>query len=154
MLTRPCFYNHLHARCWQCLLFTTRSCVLALRCSRGYLNSCSARVSKSLLIPTLGAFTLRRHRSTIHHTPSTDFFAYTSGRFLYNEKLRLAEICVEFNVDALKHVAANCTGRKGVAQMRKLVEGGFNRIFSSYHGRRIRGRGQKFHIRLPSQGSL
>lgn len=57
------------------------------------------------------------------------FSAYTSGRYLYNEKLRLAERYVEFNVDALKLVAANCIGRKGVAQMRKLAEGGFNRIF-------------------------
>lgn len=38
---------------------------------------------------------------------SEKLFAYTSGRYLFNEKLRLAEKYVLFNVAALKKVVAN-----------------------------------------------
>ncbi|KAI9673929.1 MAG: Phosphotransferase enzyme [Caeruleum heppii] len=58
-----------------------------------------------------------------------DLFTYTSGRYLYNEKLRRAERCVPFDVAALKDIAARCVGRQSVARLEKLAEGGFSRVF-------------------------
>ncbi|OBT77466.1 hypothetical protein VF21_05233 [Pseudogymnoascus sp. 05NY08] len=58
-----------------------------------------------------------------------ELFSYTSGRYLYNEKQRLAERYVEFNIEELKAVAAESVGRKRVSHMKKLAEGGFNRVF-------------------------
>ncbi|EEP82161.1 predicted protein [Uncinocarpus reesii 1704] len=58
-----------------------------------------------------------------------ELFTYTSGRYLYNEKLRLAERHIEFNIDALKAIAARCVDRQSVSSMKKLAEGGFNRVF-------------------------
>ena len=56
-------------------------------------------------------------------------FNYTSGRYLYNEKLRLAERHVHFDVPALQDIAAKCVGRRSVTRMEKLAEGGFSRVF-------------------------
>ncbi|KAL4966948.1 kinase-like domain-containing protein [Aspergillus stella-maris] len=67
--------------------------------------------------------------SSPHLNNPNDLFAYTSGRYIYNEKFRLAERCVEFNVEALKIAAARSVGRNHVSRIRKLAEGGFNRAF-------------------------
>ncbi|KAL8658701.1 MAG: hypothetical protein Q9202_007470 [Teloschistes flavicans] len=58
-------------------------------------------------------------------------FKYTSGRWLYNESLRLHERFIKFNVENLKRLAAAVSGRTegDVAGFRKLAEGGFNRTF-------------------------
>jgi hypothetical protein len=56
-------------------------------------------------------------------------FSYTSGRFLYNEALRLRERYVEFNVAALKEAVSQHTGHGRVVGLQKLSEGGFNRVF-------------------------
>ncbi|KAK2753450.1 Phosphotransferase enzyme [Arachnomyces sp. PD_36] len=61
-------------------------------------------------------------------TSDRELFSYTSGRYLYNEQLRLAERHVEFNIEALRRVAAQSVGRDTVVHMRKLAEGGFNRV--------------------------
>ncbi|KFY76276.1 hypothetical protein V498_09687 [Pseudogymnoascus sp. VKM F-4517 (FW-2822)] len=58
-----------------------------------------------------------------------ELFSYTSGRYLYNEKLRLAERYVKFNIEALKKIAAESVGRQNVTHITKLAEGGFNRVF-------------------------
>lgn len=67
--------------------------------------------------------------SELSSNPDQELLTYTSGRYLYNEKLRLAERCVRFNVLVLKHIAANSVGRRSVTSMQKLAEGGFNRVF-------------------------
>ncbi|KMU86855.1 hypothetical protein CIHG_04795 [Coccidioides immitis H538.4] len=54
---------------------------------------------------------------------------YTSGRFLYNEQRRLEERRVNFNIAALKHAAEKHVGRGKITNLRKLAEGGFNRVF-------------------------
>ncbi len=61
--------------------------------------------------------------------PDKELFTYTSGRYLYNEKLRLAERHVHFDVPALKDIATDCVGRRSVTRMEKLAEGGFSRVF-------------------------
>ena len=60
--------------------------------------------------------------------PSRELFSYTSGRYLYNEKLRQAERYVEFNIEALKEAVAKSVCRDRVIHMKKLAEGGFNRV--------------------------
>ncbi|KAF2278274.1 kinase-like protein [Westerdykella ornata] len=60
-----------------------------------------------------------------------ELFEYTSGRWLYNESLRLAERRLVFNVDELKKAAANAMNMSvsDIANFSKLAEGGFNRVF-------------------------
>ncbi|OJA19658.1 hypothetical protein AZE42_02813 [Rhizopogon vesiculosus] len=58
------------------------------------------------------------------------FFHYNSGRWLYNERQQLAAREVQFNVDALKQVAASAAGAKRCVSMVKSNEGSFNRIFT------------------------
>ncbi|KAF7180531.1 hypothetical protein CNMCM7691_009822 [Aspergillus felis] len=62
---------------------------------------------------------------------SSDLFSYTSGRWIYNEALRLAERQLFFNVAQLNRIAAASVGRpeQDVSCIRKLAEGGFNRVF-------------------------
>ncbi|KAL4810901.1 kinase-like protein [Aspergillus unguis] len=59
-----------------------------------------------------------------------NLFEYTSGRFLFNEQLRLAERHVRFDVDALSSAACEAASRSSaeLASIDKLAEGGFNRI--------------------------
>ncbi|PYI04636.1 phosphotransferase family protein [Aspergillus sclerotiicarbonarius CBS 121057] len=57
-------------------------------------------------------------------------FEYTSGRWIYNESIRLAEHHGEFKVDALKSAAAQSLERcdTNIKSLSKLAEGGFNRV--------------------------
>lgn len=64
-----------------------------------------------------------------HSGSKQDLFSYTTGRYLYNEHIRLAERYVEFNIGALEAVAVRSVDRKKVVHTSKLAEGGFNRIF-------------------------
>ncbi|PGH23411.1 hypothetical protein AJ80_02521 [Polytolypa hystricis UAMH7299] len=56
-------------------------------------------------------------------------FSYTSGRFLYNEKLRLHERYIKFNVTALKDAIERHVQHRQVRDLTRFSEGGFNRIF-------------------------
>ena len=58
-----------------------------------------------------------------------DFFNYTSGRWIYNEKQQLAARRVDFSVTALKKAAADTLGVSESFRMIKLPEGLFNRVF-------------------------
>ncbi|KAJ3570443.1 hypothetical protein NP233_g4388 [Leucocoprinus birnbaumii] len=60
-----------------------------------------------------------------------NLFNYTSGSWLVNNDLRLAERKHEFNDGELRRLAAQSVGRalQDVDTMEKLDEGGFNRIF-------------------------
>ena len=62
-----------------------------------------------------------------HEDP--DLFNYTSGRYLYDEKRRLSERSMNFNVQALKDIASRSLERGAVISLRKFAEGGFNRVF-------------------------
>ncbi|RAH40928.1 phosphotransferase enzyme family protein, partial [Aspergillus brunneoviolaceus CBS 621.78] len=57
-------------------------------------------------------------------------FEYTSGRWIYNEEVRLAERHRKFDVDALKRAAARSLERSdtNIKSLSKLAEGGFNRV--------------------------
>ncbi|KAI1942866.1 hypothetical protein LOZ12_006174 [Ophidiomyces ophidiicola] len=74
---------------------------------------------------------VRYFSAAVEQRDPDDLFNYTSGRWLYNEELRLAERRLPFNVEQLKRVAAEAIGRKeqDVFGIKKFAEGGFNRIF-------------------------
>ncbi|KAJ5575573.1 serine/threonine protein kinase [Penicillium sp. DV-2018c] len=57
-----------------------------------------------------------------------DLFSYSSGRFLYNEELRLRERHVRFDVTALENAISKHVGHGNVKSIVKLSEGGFNRV--------------------------
>jgi hypothetical protein len=69
------------------------------------------------------------------------FFTYTSGRWLYasriqlssynryNEKQRLAERYLRFDVTQLTKAAVDCTGHGPCNSIVKLAEGGANKVF-------------------------
>ncbi|KAF2206810.1 hypothetical protein CERZMDRAFT_102979 [Cercospora zeae-maydis SCOH1-5] len=60
-----------------------------------------------------------------------DIFDCTWGRWLYNEKKRLSERYLPFNVPALLEDAAKSVDQQktDIKSLRKLAEGGFNRVF-------------------------
>ncbi|KKK12847.1 hypothetical protein ARAM_006569 [Aspergillus rambellii] len=64
---------------------------------------------------------------------SRNLFEYTSGRFLFNEKLRRSERYVPFDIDALLNAICNAVSRNAgdVASFSKIAEGGFNRILQA-----------------------
>ncbi|EGP88766.1 uncharacterized protein MYCGRDRAFT_38168 [Zymoseptoria tritici IPO323] len=61
-----------------------------------------------------------------------DAFRYTSGRWLYNERKRLEERCLHFDMAALRLAAARSLNRseEDIISIIKLAEGGFNRVFT------------------------
>ncbi|KAJ7222253.1 protein kinase subdomain-containing protein PKL/CAK/Fmp29 [Mycena pura] len=80
---------------------------------------------------SISTFT-RTCRSRAFTSPSThDLYNYSSGRWLVNNDLRLAERRREFDVDALCRLAAQSVGRtlQDIHTFTKLAEGGFNRTF-------------------------
>ena len=57
------------------------------------------------------------------------FFRYTSGRWLWDEEKQLQERYQKFNVEQLKHIAADSIGAKSCVSMAKVGEGGYNKVF-------------------------
>ncbi|KAG5299722.1 phosphotransferase enzyme family protein [Histoplasma capsulatum G186AR] len=60
-----------------------------------------------------------------------ELFQYTSGRWIYNEHLRLTERYLEFDIPALQKAIAAASGHStsDIISFFKLAEGGFNRLF-------------------------
>ena len=56
-------------------------------------------------------------------------FRYDSGRWLWDEDIRLKERYKKFNVQALKEAAAKSVGAQRCTEIIKLAEGGTNRVF-------------------------
>lgn len=71
----------------------------------------------------------RQYTISSNTKDSADLYSFSSGRFLYNENLRLSERYVEFDVTALKQKAERSLEHGRVSKMRVLAEGGFNRVF-------------------------
>ncbi|KAF8122597.1 kinase-like domain-containing protein [Boletus edulis] len=57
------------------------------------------------------------------------FFRYTFGRWIYNEREQMGIRYTPFDVDALKQIAATAAGANLCVQMVKLAEGSFKKIF-------------------------
>ncbi|GLA63040.1 phosphotransferase enzyme [Aspergillus tubingensis] len=77
---------------------------------------------------------LKQHAARSFHSETAanhDLYSYTSGRFLFNELLRLHERYVEFDHIALLRETEKFVGRDHgrATHIAKLAEGGFNRVF-------------------------
>jgi aminoglycoside phosphotransferase (APT) family kinase protein len=102
------------------------------------LNSESASMSLSHLASrsSVSAVALQTPIWTYHSLSrelnNSSLFSYTSGRYLFNEELRLKERYIEFNVEALKTAASASLAHQhgSVTNISKLGEGGFNRVFT------------------------
>ncbi|KAJ6480871.1 protein kinase subdomain-containing protein PKL CAK Fmp29 [Mycena sanguinolenta] len=94
-----------------------------LRCSHSLLPSFPFTYSNSITIrPQCRALSGIAH---IQH----DFFDYTSGRWIFNKSLRLAERRRVFNVDGRLAAASVGKSSNDILDFKKLAEGGFNRTF-------------------------
>lgn len=58
-----------------------------------------------------------------------DFYGYTGGRWLWNEKQQLEERYKWFDVEELKRIAASSVGAQTCVSISKLAEGGNNKVF-------------------------
>jgi hypothetical protein len=101
----------------------------------------------SLLIRSVSGMTTNKAPvQTMEHSDHEEFYRYTSGRWLWDEKPRLQERYKKFNVAGLKRLAvqaAAAAGRRGdgdggggagggaqsCVSFTKLAEGGFNKVF-------------------------
>lgn len=58
-----------------------------------------------------------------------DFFRYTGGRWLWDEEQQLRDRYRVFDPVALQRIAAESVGSNRCVSMRKLAEGGYNKVF-------------------------
>ncbi|KKK20511.1 phosphotransferase family protein, partial [Aspergillus rambellii] len=72
---------------------------------------------------------LRLMRSSSTQQSCTDFFRYTSGRWLWDEEQQLRDRFSPFNIPELQKVAASSVGAKKCVTITKLAEGSFNKTF-------------------------
>jgi hypothetical protein len=81
--------------------------------------------------PTSTTIAMSNKNSPESPMVSQDFFNYTSGRWIYNEKQQLDARRIDFSVDGLKKVASNLALNVSDEsfEMIKLREGLFNRAF-------------------------
>jgi hypothetical protein len=56
------------------------------------------------------------------------FYKYTSGRWLWNEKDQFARRYVEFDLQGLLQVSAQALGARSCVKVEKLPEGNFNKV--------------------------
>lgn len=57
------------------------------------------------------------------------FYKYTSGRWLWNEKNQLARRYVKFDLPGLLQVSAQAMGARSCVKVEKLPEGNFSKVF-------------------------
>jgi hypothetical protein len=57
------------------------------------------------------------------------FYNYTSGRWLWNEKYQLARRYVEFDLSGLLQVSAQAIKARSCVKVEKLPEGNFSKVF-------------------------
>jgi len=69
------------------------------------------------------------HADTISDCDVGQFYKYTSGRWLWNEKHQLARRYVEFDLPGLLEVSAQAIGARSCVKVEKLPEGNFNKVF-------------------------
>ena len=60
-------------------------------------------------------------------TSNEDYFRFTRGRFIYNEKHELSQRYVRFNVQELARIAAEAVGSKSWVGVEKYPDGMYNK---------------------------
>lgn len=58
-----------------------------------------------------------------------DFFKYTRGRFVRNERYEMSQRYVRFNMDELANIAAKSVGSERCVRVEKFADGMFNKTF-------------------------
>ncbi|KAE8332170.1 kinase-like domain-containing protein [Aspergillus sergii] len=90
------------------------------------------RTIKQHVFPPLSRnITFHTKRSSKDSSARKNLFSYTSGRFPFNEKIRLRERYVEFDATGLLQEAEKILGSSlgRATSIVKFAEGGFNRLF-------------------------
>lgn len=106
-----------------------------LRC--GLLSSCALLyhcapptfLCSSILNRAPSYHKLSRTLSTKVLSHDENFFRYTNGRWLWDEAKQLRERYRAFNVQELQRIAAEGVGAQSCISMKKLGEGGYNKVF-------------------------
>lgn len=73
--------------------------------------------------------TTSRNADILRDCHVEQFYEYTSGRWLWDEKYQLARRHVEFNLPGLLEVSAQAIGARSCVKIEKLPEGNFNKVF-------------------------
>ncbi|KAJ5965160.1 uncharacterized protein N7479_005036, partial [Penicillium vulpinum] len=82
---------------------------------------------------------------TSSHSEHEHLFRYTSGRWLWDEEQQLRDRYKTFNITELQTLAAKAIGADGCVSMKKLAEGGFNKVF-----RLLMHDGKSVLVRIPN----
>lgn len=61
---------------------------------------------------------------------NSNFFEYTSGRWIHDETQQMSRRYRQFNVEALKKVSAQACDAQTVVGIEKIAEGSYNKIFN------------------------
>ncbi|EZF73891.1 hypothetical protein H105_04230 [Trichophyton soudanense CBS 452.61] len=74
---------------------------------------------------------VQRHFNSMasHGEDVGEFFRYTTGRWLWDEKQQLLERYREFNIQELQATVARTLGSHNCVSMSKIGEGNFNKVF-------------------------
>jgi len=72
---------------------------------------------------------ISRDTDVLRNYDVEQFYKYTSGRWLWNEKDQLARRYVEFDLPGLLKVSAQAIGARSCVKIEKLPEGNFNKVF-------------------------
>jgi hypothetical protein len=112
---------------------TTLSCSSKIWCRRWLSRSLPA--VKSAQVEWLSSLQSRHVPTTCHNADVFEecdvkrLYAYTSGRWLWNEKYQLDRRYVKFNLQELLQVSAQAVGARFCVKVEKLPEGNFNKVF-------------------------
>ncbi|KAE8150844.1 serine/threonine protein kinase [Aspergillus avenaceus] len=93
-----------------------------------YARAALLMFNRPCIRPNPRYFTTCRSRMSNESTREETLFSYSSGRFLFNEKVRLRERYVRFDASALEDAIATHVGHGRVKNLVKISEGGFNRV--------------------------
>jgi hypothetical protein len=75
-------------------------------------------------------YTMTAHdRDIVRDCDVEQFYKYTSGRWLWNEKYQLARRYIEFDLPGLLQVSAQAMGARSCVKVEKLPEGNFSKVF-------------------------
>lgn len=95
----------------------------------------SSRFAKSAQPTSLLSQHSRQYAFTSHDADNLrdcdveQFYRYTSGRWLWNEKYQLARRHVVFDLPELLQVSAQAIGARSCVKVEKLSEGNFSKVF-------------------------
>lgn len=95
----------------------------------GSLRALSRRFAKPLKLSVTSAFTWSLRPMSLLAEHDSEFFRYTTGRWLWGENEQLVERYRKFNVSELKTVAARTLGSQSCIAISKIGEGNFNKVF-------------------------